>query len=85
MVARGTVYPQSCTGSLVHGEQVVLENVKVAVDDVLGDFQNVTLPVPSYEITRIGEAVGSFVQWPKNLVTLGHVIFTGNFIYTIKL
>lgn len=80
MVARGTVYLQSSTASLVHGEKVAVDNVKVAVDDVVCNFQNVTLRVPSYEITRISEALGTFVQWPKNLVTLGQVTIPYNCI-----
>lgn len=75
IVARGTVYPKStCIGPiLVHGKELASDSVKVSVDDVIAEFQTVPLPTPSNELRRIGDAAGSFVQWPKHLVTLGQV------------
>lgn len=48
-------------------------NVRVSVDDVVPEFQLIPLPVPCNELETIGNAAGSFVQWPKDLVTLGQV------------
>lgn len=51
-------------------EQIVPNNVKVCVDDVVGEYQTTPLPVPCSEHKMIGEAAGSFLQWPKTLVLL---------------
>lgn len=75
VVARGTVFPSSSQGSnLVHGNPMAAHNVKVSVDDVVAEFQQTPLPVRSIEHEKVGDAAGSFVQWPKDLVMLGQVI-----------
>lgn len=81
IVARGTVYPKNTCGGplLVHGEEVASDSVKVSVDDLVAEFQTVPLPIPSNELKRIGDAAGSFVQWPRHLVSFGQV--TGSYIY----
>lgn len=78
-MARGTVFPPNLPGAgVVHGEQIAPDNIKVCVDDVVGDYQTTPLPVPCSEHKMVGEAAGSFVQWPKTLVLLGQVPISNN-------
>lgn len=72
VVARGTVFPSNSQGSnMLHNNPIAPLNVKVSVDDVVADYQLTPLPVPCEEHETVGNAAGSFVQWPKDLVTLG--------------
>ncbi|KAL8122564.1 hypothetical protein AgCh_019051 [Apium graveolens] len=72
VVARGTVFPSISPGeNRIHNNPIVPNNVRVSVDDVVPEFQLIPLPVPCNELETIGNAAGSFVQWPKDLVTLG--------------
>lgn len=71
-MARGTVFPSILPGAaMVHGEQIAPNNVKVCVDDVVSDYKTTPLPVPCSEHKLVGDANGSFIQWPKNLILLG--------------
>ncbi|XP_074353368.1 uncharacterized protein LOC141692428 isoform X3 [Apium graveolens] len=56
---------------MIHNSPIVPHNVKVSVDDVVAEYQLTPLPVPCDEHETVGNAAGSFVQWPKDLVTLG--------------
>ena len=74
VVARGTVFPTNNEGgNMIHNNPVATQNVRVSVDDVVPEFQMTPLPVPCSEHETIGNAEGSFVQWPKELVILGQV------------
>ncbi|XP_052733477.1 uncharacterized protein LOC128196482 [Vigna angularis] len=63
LVARGTVYE---TTTVVLGVQLVEDEVKVTVDEVV--VPDVALPMPTDEIFTMEEAFKSFVAWPKHLV-----------------
>ncbi|WOH15073.1 hypothetical protein DCAR_0934608 [Daucus carota subsp. sativus] len=72
VVARGTVFPSNNEGgNLIHNNPIAPQNIRVSVDDVVPEFQQAPLPVPCNEHETIGNAEGSFVQWPKDLVMLG--------------
>lgn len=72
VVARGTIFPSNSQGStMLHNKPIAPHNVKVSVDDVVAEYQLNPLPVPCEEHATVGNAAGSFVQWPKDLVTLG--------------
>lgn len=58
---------------MIHGKMIAPHNVKVQIDDIVAEFQLTPLPVPCEEHEMVGNAVGSFVQWPRDLVTLGQV------------
>ena len=74
IVARGTVFPSNNEGSnMIHNNPIIAQNVRVSIDDVVPEFQLTPLPVPCSEHETIGNAEGSFVQWPKELVILGQV------------
>ncbi|KAL8117726.1 hypothetical protein AgCh_015559 [Apium graveolens] len=46
-------------------------NSKLEVDDLVAEYQLTPLPVPCDEHETVGNEVCSFVQWSKDLVTLG--------------
>ncbi|KAL8147766.1 hypothetical protein AgCh_005183 [Apium graveolens] len=72
VVARRTVFPSNSQGeNMIHNNPIVPNNVRVSVDDVVPEFQLIPLSVPCNELETIGNAAGSFVQWPKDHVTLG--------------
>ncbi|KAL8128018.1 hypothetical protein AgCh_014811 [Apium graveolens] len=56
---------------MIHNNPIAPQNVRVSVDDVITEYQLTSLPVPCYEHETIGNAAGSFVQCPKDLVMLG--------------
>ncbi|KAL8101586.1 hypothetical protein AgCh_033474 [Apium graveolens] len=70
VAARGTLFPTN-QGEMIHNNPISPQNVRVSVDDVITEYQLTPLPVPCYEHETIGNAVGSFVQWSKDLVMLG--------------
>ncbi|KAL8112942.1 hypothetical protein AgCh_020311 [Apium graveolens] len=55
---------------MIHNSPIAPHNVKVSVDDVVAEYQLTPLPVPCDEHETVGNVAGSFVQWPKDLVTL---------------
>ncbi|KAL8146476.1 hypothetical protein AgCh_004274 [Apium graveolens] len=71
VAARGTLFPTNNQGEMNHNNPIAPQNVRVSVDDVITEYQLTPLPVPCYEHETIGNAAGSFVQWPKDLVMLG--------------
>ncbi|XP_063948209.1 uncharacterized protein LOC108217919 [Daucus carota subsp. sativus] len=72
VVARGTVFPSNSQGvNMIHNIPMASHNVRVSIDDVVPEYQLTPLPVSCDEHDNIGNAAGSFVQWPKDLVTLG--------------
>ncbi|KAL8096080.1 hypothetical protein AgCh_037149 [Apium graveolens] len=74
VVARGTIFPTNSQGNMIHNNPIASQNVKVYVDEVLAEYQLTPLPVPCDEHETIGNAVGSFVQWSKELVMLGQIL-----------
>ncbi|KAL8157771.1 hypothetical protein AgCh_002464 [Apium graveolens] len=71
VAARGTLFPTNNQGEMNHNNPIAPQNVRVSVDDVITEYQLTPIPVPCYEHETIGNAAGSFVQWPKDLVMLG--------------
>ncbi|KAL8107464.1 hypothetical protein AgCh_024030 [Apium graveolens] len=70
VTARATLFLTN-QGEMIHNNPIAPQNVRVSVDDVITEYQLTPLPVPCYEHETIGNATGSFVQWPKDLVMLG--------------
>ena len=70
VVGRGMVHPASRPGDLIHNQQILADHVKVGIDAVESSHEGTPLPVPTKYHDTIGEAVGTFVQWPKSLVLL---------------
>ncbi|XP_056695643.1 uncharacterized protein [Spinacia oleracea] len=46
------------------------DNVKVSVGEFEPAYKEPSVPVPSQYIKKLGQAHGTFTQWPKNLVSL---------------
>ncbi|KAH9619225.1 hypothetical protein KSS87_010715 [Heliosperma pusillum] len=67
IVAEGMVLPLA-EGKMVHNKPLTIENTHVSIDKVIrGD---VPLPLPWTGFTMVGDAEGSFAQWPKSLILL---------------
>lgn len=73
IVATGMVYP-SGPETVVHHQPLFIDHVKVSVDYVIDGAEAFYIPVPSQHHTTVGESIGSFFQWPKELVIFGEVI-----------
>ena len=68
--AWGQVYP-SGVGALVHGANLAPGFAKVNVDGVCANFEAVPLKIPpNDEVMTLGQAVGTFIQWPKEDICL---------------
>ena len=63
LVARGTEF-RSATVS--HGMQLLEDEVKVSVDEII--IPDASVPLPTYEIFTVAHAFQSFIAWPKHLV-----------------
>lgn len=70
VVGHGMVHPASRSGDQCHNQQILVDHVKVGIDAVESSHEGTSLPVPTKHHNTIGEAVRSFVQWPKSLVLL---------------
>jgi hypothetical protein len=69
-VATGMAYPSN-EGDLIHGVPMARRNAKVTVDSVYDTCKNIKLKFPpNDEITKLGQAEGTFIQWPKRDVVL---------------
>src|SRR5436190_7093039 len=57
---------------MLHGVMLQLEFARVQVDKIIETFTNCPLPnvQEGDEMQKIGDAVGSFVQWPKKDIIL---------------
>ena len=67
--ATGMAYPRH--DGVLHGKPMEVSNTKVQVDSVLEHMKSQPLVYrPNDEIRLLGEAEGTFVQWPKRDVRL---------------
>ena len=57
---------------MLHGVMLQAEFARVQVDKIIETFANCPLPnvQEGDEMQKIGDAVGSFVQWPKKDIIL---------------
>ncbi|KAJ9560349.1 hypothetical protein OSB04_005509 [Centaurea solstitialis] len=69
--AKGMVH--SIGEGLCHCVPVKADYVKVHVDQVVKDFEKYPLPVPNEEMTKLGQARTTFIQWPRDAI-----VFTKN-------
>lgn len=68
--AQGMVYPYE-EGAVQHGAQLAHGYARVQVDMVHVNFRAVPLKIcPNEEITTLGDAVLSFIKWPKKDIAL---------------
>nr|GEX14982.1 ulp1 protease family, C-terminal catalytic domain-containing protein [Tanacetum cinerariifolium] len=66
LCATEMVYP----AKQVHGNSVLQRHAKVHVDNVVADYKDYLLLVPTEEFSKIGETMLSFIQWPKKYIEL---------------
>ncbi|KAH9602012.1 hypothetical protein KSS87_013375, partial [Heliosperma pusillum] len=67
IVAEGMVSPWE-DGKMVHNTPLTKENAHVSIDNVIR--RDLPLPLPWNGFTMVGDAEGSFAQWPKTLILL---------------
>jgi len=63
LVAIGRLYPR---GSTMHTVQMSDDLARVVVEDIKDATS--AIPVPTEEVKLVGEALGTFISWPKQLV-----------------
>ncbi|KOM27782.1 hypothetical protein LR48_Vigan463s000400 [Vigna angularis] len=57
-------------GQTIHGVAILPQHVRVTIDEVRDPQAQV--PVPTPEINFVGEAIGSFIAWPRALI-MSHI------------
>ncbi|CAL5436463.1 unnamed protein product [Camellia sinensis] len=67
IVAHGTVYERIEHNEAIHMVPLGESNVRVSVEAVIQKDAPLPIPIPD-KMLIVGEAVGFFVAWPKNLV-----------------
>ena len=68
--ATGMAYPCN-EGDILHGTSMERGNMKVTVENVNDFFKSIPLKFsPNDEVTMLGQAEGTFIQWPKRDVRL---------------
>ena len=55
-------------GSTVHHQQMTDDQVRVSVEEVI--IADAPIPIPSEEFKIVSDALGTFISWPKNLVSV---------------
>lgn len=70
-VAHGRVYGPATAS--IHNVPLEEECYRVSVDEVIN--ANAFLPYETADAKHVGEALASFVAWPKNLVVLRERVF----------
>ena len=66
IVAEAIVYRQ---GTMVHHIKIGEDQLKVSVTLVRDGEANADLPFPNDEVVKLGNALGSFILWPRELVS----------------
>lgn len=67
IVALGTMFWKSGPNELLHTVPLGEDHMRVSIDVV--KVKDALLPIPiSEEVATVGDAVGCFVAWPKDLI-----------------
>ncbi|CAI9302872.1 unnamed protein product [Lactuca saligna] len=66
--AKGRVHPFG--NGIVHSTPLQKDHVKVSVDIIYGDYHSLHIPVPTSDADNLGEALYSFIQWPRHAILL---------------
>ncbi|KAK9740251.1 hypothetical protein RND81_03G022400 [Saponaria officinalis] len=69
-VALGKVFRAPNDDSRSHGRAFGLNELRMSIDVVFEGLEDIPLPLTTEEFSTVGEAQGSFVRWPKNLISL---------------
>jgi len=72
LVAHGKLH--NVKSDALHGRSLPSGHVKVSVD--INVEPNVSLPIPNanHDIMTTGQAIGTFVAWPNNLLQVVDVV-----------
>jgi hypothetical protein len=65
-VARGKLH--NTDGDTVHGKKLPPGYVKVTVEVALVEDAPLPIPVEDGDVSTIGQAIGTIVAWPFNLI-----------------
>ncbi|CAI9282493.1 unnamed protein product [Lactuca saligna] len=66
--AKGRVHP--CGNGIVHLTPLQKDHVNVSVDIIYGDYHSLHIPVLTSDADNLGEALYSFIQWPRHAILL---------------
>ena len=66
MVAKGKVH--NTLGEMLHHKPLPTGFLKVSIDIVLEGGALLPLPIDVSDATLVGDAIGSFVAWPSDLI-----------------
>ncbi|XP_074266062.1 uncharacterized protein LOC141588523 [Silene latifolia] len=72
-VALGRVFKTTSQASVCHGKKIGAETFRVCIYVLMEGKDDTPLPIPTEEFATVGDALGSFVLWPKNGITLRYV------------
>ncbi|KAK9714983.1 hypothetical protein RND81_06G135400 [Saponaria officinalis] len=75
IVSEGMVSP-CIEGKTVHNQPLTIENAHVSIDSVIR--ADAPLPLPWSGFTNVGDAEGSFAQWPKSLILMENEVKSSN-------
>ncbi|KAF5207501.1 hypothetical protein FRX31_002912, partial [Thalictrum thalictroides] len=67
IVAYGRVHAKNGPEQVVHGVALGEDNVRVSIDKA--KYEEARLPIPSFDLETVKDAVGTVVAWPLKLVT----------------
>lgn len=68
-LAKGTVFPFG--DGVIHSVPLEAGHLRVSVDIIYGDHHSFLLPISPIEgVYNLGQALHSFIQWPRDSITL---------------
>lgn len=65
VVADALLYNQ---GSTIHHQHIQEDQVRVTVTAVREGETGADVPFPTAEVVKLGQAIGTFILWPRHLV-----------------
>lgn len=72
MVGKGKVYNTSV--EILHNKPLPTGCLKVSVDIAIETNAELPYPDDVSDATLVGEAIGSYVAWPSNLISVGYEV-----------
>lgn len=69
--AKGLVFPYG--NGLIHSLPLRKNHLKVLIDEIDKNFENIPLPVKTMEVSKLQQAVGTTIQWPRDAIVVAKV------------
>lgn len=66
--AKGLVFPYG--NGLIHSLPLRKNHLKVLIDEIDKNFENIPLPVKTMEVSKLQQAVGTTIQWPRDAIVV---------------